>query len=73
MKSSRLRSLLLFYVGLLLLVMPLTTFHFHAGDAGKILALRHLTLSLVGLAMIVLAGVSQYFERRAEWLEDTQA
>ena len=73
MTRSQMRFGLFFYTGLVLLVTSLSTFHFHAGAAGKILALRHFALALIGLASIVLAMVSHYFARRAGRLGDTQA
>ena len=73
MKSSRLLFRLFLGVGVLLLLMPLGNFHFHAGAVGKWIALRHLTLSLAGLALIVVTLASHYFVRRTGAPEDTQA
>jgi hypothetical protein len=75
MNPSRLRLMLFVFVGVLLLLTPMSVFH---GDLvsqadRKLVALRYFAVSMTGLALIVLALVAQYFKRRARRIEDTQA
>jgi hypothetical protein len=73
MKSTKLFNALLLCLGLILLLLPPSIFHWHPDLRTKLAALKYLSVSLIGVALITLALGSAYCARRREQLEDDQA
>ena len=65
MKSTKLLNGLMLCLGLILLLLPLTLFHgYHFDMRAKLAALKYLSVSLIGIALVTLALWSSYRVRR---------
>jgi len=68
MKSLRLMVRLL--IGFILLLMPLAIFHGEAGHNPKLLALKCMMVSLIGLTLLLVTLWSEHFARSAKQAKD---